>query len=81
MRKLILTQVMWSTGGQHYQEPRLISVNCTPKESEDELLTKANNIVKHAFTHEYGNEAVYLSAISKRTISDKDYSKPSVVNE
>lgn len=76
MKKLILSTVIWSTSGQRYEEPRLVSVNCKPDEPEDELLKKANTIVERTFIHEYGNQCMFLGAVSRRTISDKNYSQP-----
>src|SRR5687768_2768339 len=80
MKKLILSTVIWSTSGQKYEEPRLVSVNCTPDDPEDDLLKKANGIIERTFIHEYGNECVFLGAVSKRTISDSAYNQPEQLN-
>jgi hypothetical protein len=81
MKKLILSTVIWSTSGQRYEEPRLVSVNCTPDEPEDDLLKKAGALIERTFIHEYGGDCTFLGAIPRRTISDKDYSKPQLTEQ
>jgi hypothetical protein len=39
-------------------------------------LKKSDSIIERTFIHEYGDQCTFLGVMSKRTISDENYSQP-----